>query len=214
MYLAVGVAMGIYVLVSLGVFGTLTPQEIQQHGDTALAYAAKPALGQAGFAMMALAALLATSSSVNANLYAAGGITASLAKEGLFPAVFGRRGPRGASVGLLLSGGLVLVLANAFDLTAIASIGSAVALIIFMLVSLAAMRLRRETGTRAAIVITAMVMTVVVLVLFAVDTLRNEPWTFAWMVVVALLAVVLDRISTHARDRGAALGTPSTSVTS
>jgi amino acid transporter len=81
MYLAIGVALGIYVLVSVGVFGTLTPQQIEQYGDTALAYAAKPALGQAGFAMMALAALLATSSSVNANLYAAGGITGSLAKE-------------------------------------------------------------------------------------------------------------------------------------
>jgi peptidoglycan/LPS O-acetylase OafA/YrhL len=96
----------------------------------------------------------------------------------------------------------VLVLANGFDLTAIASIGSAVGLMIFLLVSAAAMRLRRETRTRAALVVAAMALTVLVLVLFAIDTLRNAPGTFAWIVVIGLLAVVLDRLWTHRRDRG------------
>ena len=45
----------------------------------------KPALGDAGFTMMAIAALLATSSSVNATLYASGGLTAMLAQVGQFP---------------------------------------------------------------------------------------------------------------------------------
>src|SRR5215213_3170598 len=90
MYLGIGTAAAIYVLVSLGTFGALTPEEVERYGDTALAHAAKPALGQAGFTMMAIAALLATSSSVNANVFAAGNITAMLAKERQFPPMFGR----------------------------------------------------------------------------------------------------------------------------
>ena len=63
----------LYVLISLGVFGTLTVDEVIGYGETAIAEAARPALGDAGFVIMAIAALLATASSVNAVLYASGG---------------------------------------------------------------------------------------------------------------------------------------------
>ena len=75
MYLALGVTTVLYVLISFGVFGTLTVTEVIGYGETAIAEAARPTLGDAGFTMMAIAALLATSSSVNATLYAAGGLT-------------------------------------------------------------------------------------------------------------------------------------------
>jgi amino acid transporter len=90
MYLALGITTALYVLVSLGVFGTLTVQDVIDNGETALAVAARPALGEAGFAIMAVAALLATSSSVNANIYAAANSTAKLAETGQFPPVFGQ----------------------------------------------------------------------------------------------------------------------------
>ena len=61
------------------------------YGETAIAEAARPTLGDAGFTMMAIAALLATSSSVNATLYASGGLTKMLAGAGQFPPFFGPR---------------------------------------------------------------------------------------------------------------------------
>ena len=73
MYTALGIAAGLYILISLGVFGTLTVDEVVDYGETAIAEAARPALGDAGFVMMAIAALLATTSSVNATLYASEG---------------------------------------------------------------------------------------------------------------------------------------------
>ena len=54
----------LYVLISFGVFGTLTVEEAIGYGETAIAEAARPTLGDAGFTMMAIAALLATASSV------------------------------------------------------------------------------------------------------------------------------------------------------
>ena len=90
MYLALGVTTVLYVLISFGVFGTLTVTEVIGYGETAIAEAARPTLGDAGFTMMAIAALLATSSSVNATLYASGGLTGMLAGAGQFPPIFGR----------------------------------------------------------------------------------------------------------------------------
>jgi amino acid transporter len=43
MFIALGITTALYVLISLGVFGTLTVQEVVDNGETALALAAKPA---------------------------------------------------------------------------------------------------------------------------------------------------------------------------
>src|SRR5580765_119660 len=84
MYLALGVTSVTYVLIAIGVFGTLTVTEVVGFGETAIAEAARPTLGDAGFTIMAIAALLATASSVNATLYASSGLTAMLAEVGQF----------------------------------------------------------------------------------------------------------------------------------
>ncbi len=179
----------------------MTVDEVIANGDTALAEAARPALGQAGYAMMAVAALLATSSSVNANIYAATGSTATLAESGMFPPVFGSRAFVGGTRGLTISVALVLFLAAFVDLTAIASLGSVVALAIFLVVSLAAYKLRAETGSRASVLIAAIVLTLVVVVVFVVETLRTEPETFAAMVGILLLAALLDLVWSRLRAR-------------
>ncbi len=192
MYVALGVTTLTYVLIALGVFGTLTVAEATGYGETAIAEAARPALGDAGFTIMAVAALLATASSVNATLYASGGLTGMLAEVGQFPPFFGRGSRLGAHAGLLITAALVLVVSNLVDLSAIASVGSACSLVIFLLVGIAAYRLRSDTGSRAAIVLLGIATTAIVLVFFAVDTVRNAPETFIAIVAIALLAVVLD----------------------
>ena len=204
MYVALGVTTSLYILISLGVFGTLTVQEVVDNGETALALAAKPALGDAGFAMMAVAALLATSSSVNANIYAAAGSTAKLAESGMFPPVFGARARVGGTRGLVISVVLILLLADLVDLSAIASLGSAVALAIFLVTSLAAYRLKDETGSRALVLVAGIVLTSLVLLVFGVQTLRTAPQTFVAIIAILLLAVALDLAWSRRRRRRAA----------
>jgi amino acid transporter len=200
MLIALGITTLVYVLISLGVFGTLSVEEVTGYGETAIAEAARPTLGDAGFAMMAIAALLATASSVIATLYASGGLTGMLASIGQFPPVFGRESPLGAHGGVIITSALVLLVANLIDLSAIASVGSACSLVIFLLVGVAGYRRRADTGARGAIVLTAIAVTAIVLAFFAVDTLRNEPETFAAILAIALLAVVLDLVWKRARD--------------
>jgi len=189
---ALGVTSLVYVLIALGVFGTLTVAEVITYGETAIAEAARPALGEAGFTVMAVAALLSTAGATNATLYASANLTGMLARERLFPSFFGPGSRLGDRAGLLITAGAVLVVANLVDLSAIASVGSAVALTIFLLVGVAGYRRRAETGSRASIVVLAIAITAVVLGFFAVDTWRTAPQTFAAIVLILVFSAVLD----------------------
>ena len=60
-----------------------------------------------------------------------------------------------ASAGLLIQAAACLVLALVFKLDAIASIGSAVALVIFTLITAAHLRIRAETGASLPILISS-----------------------------------------------------------
>jgi amino acid transporter len=192
MYQALGITSVVYVLISIGVFGTLTVAQVIQYGERAIAEAARPSLGDAGYTVMAIAAVLSTAGATNATFYASGNLTGMLAEEGLFPAFFGKGSRLGRHAGLLITGGLVLVIANLADLSAIASVGSAVALMVFLLVGLSGYRLRRETGSSAGLGLVAIAVTGVVLASFAVDTWRTAPETFLAIVGILILAVVLD----------------------
>jgi amino acid transporter len=190
--LALGLTTATYVLISIGVFGTLTVDQAIGYGETAIAEAARPSLGDAGFTLMAVAALIATAGATNGTLFGSAGLTASLAELGQFPPLLGPRSRLGKHGGLLVTGALSLVLANFVDLSAIASVGSACSLLVFLLLGIAGYRLRSETGARVSIVLLGMAVTVVVLGFFAVDTLRNAPETFGAILGMMLLAVALD----------------------
>ena len=194
MYGALGVTSLVYVLIALGVFGALTVAEVIKYGETAIAEAARPALGDAGFTVMAIVALLSTAGATNATLYASGNLTGMLAEEGLFPAWFGGKSRLGAHGGLLITTGIVLVVANLVDLSAIASVGSAVALMVFLLVALAGWRRRADTTSEPALILAAIALVAIVLGFFAVDTYRHAPATFVAVVALGVLAIVLDAL--------------------
>jgi amino acid transporter len=189
----------VYVLVAVSVFGTLTVAEVVAYGPTAIAEAGRPALGDAGFTMIAIAAMVGMAGSVVATLYASAGLTRMLSDVGQFPPFFGPGSRLGAKSGVLISAGIVLVVSNTVDLSAIASVGSACSLMIFVLVGVAGYRLRSTTGASAAIILVGIAATLVVLAFFVVDTFRNAPQTFTAIVVIAALAVGLDVVWKRAR---------------
>ena len=143
-YLALGIATVVYVAVALGVFGTLTVDEVIASGGTALAVAAEPVLGSAGYWLMTVTALFATAGATNSGLYPAAGLAEQMATVGQFPPAMGRRVGGRAPVGILVTAAAAIVLALFFDLNAIASIGSAVALVVFTLVTFGHLRIRRR----------------------------------------------------------------------
>ncbi len=140
---------------------------------------------------------------MNANIYGAVGSTQALADAGSFPPVFARPGRVGSTKGLTISVVVVLLLANLVDLSAIASLGSVVALTIFLVVAVAGLRLREETSSRTSVIWSAILATSVVLIAFSIQTLREEPQTFVAMVGVLALAAALEYLWSWIRERRA-----------
>ena len=199
-YLALGVATVIYVAVALGVFGTLTVDEAVSSGGTALAVAAEPVLGRAGYWLMSVTALFSTAGATNAGLYPAAGLCQEMASIGQFPPVLGRRLGGRAPAGLLITAAVAIILAVGFDLSSIASIGSAIALLVFTLVTAAHFRVRAETGASTLVLGVAITSTVVVLLTFAFTTLAEEPATAAALTLIVLVSVALDLGWKRTRD--------------
>ena len=200
-YLALGIATVIYVAVSLGVFGTLTVDEVIDSGGTALAVAAEPVLGRAGYWLMTVTALFATAGATNAGLYPAAGLCEEMAAKGQFPPALGRTWRGRAPVGLLLTAAIAIVLAAGFDLTAIASIGSAIALCVFAMIATAHLRVRDETGASAWLLVLAVLSTVIVLATFALTTLVEEPATAIALLAILALSIAADAMWKRTRDR-------------
>jgi amino acid transporter len=205
-YLALGIATIIYVAVALGVFGTLTVDKVVSSGATALAVAAEPVLGRAGYWLMSVTALFSTAGATNAGLYPAAGLSEQMASIGQFPPVLGRRFGGRAPAGLLVTAAVAIVLAAGFDLSSIASLGSAIALLVFTLVTAAHFRVRGETGASTLVLGVAITSTIVVLLTFAFTTLVNEPATAAALAVILLLSVALDVGWKRTRDGRTPLG--------
>jgi len=192
-YLALLIATVVYVAVAIGVFGTLTVDEVISSGGTALAVAAEPVLGTAGYWLMSVTALVATAGATNSGLFPAAGLGEQMASAGQFPPIMARRVGGRAPMGILVTVVVAIVLAVFFDLTAIASLGSAVALVVFTVVTWGHLRIRSETGAQRWVLIVAEVTTLVVLAAFAATTLVDEPATAVAFVAILVLSVALDR---------------------
>ena len=193
MTIAIGLATIVYVAVSLGVFGTLTVDEVIAAGPTAIAEAAKPVLGDAGYWLITVTALFATSGATNAGLYPAMGLSDHLVSTGQFPAFMaGRTG--GVHNGLLIVAVGVIALVAFFSLNAIASIGSAVALMIFALVTAGHLRIRSATGARLSILVLALGTTLIALVTFVVTTLIQEPASVVTLIAILVISTIFDRL--------------------
>ena len=138
----------IYIVVAVAALGNLTPAQIQQDQEYVLAVAARPTLGQAGFVLIGIAALLSTASAINATLFGAARLAMVMARERALPQVFAlqQRTRSVPYVALLALTGLSLIFALAAPLSAISGLASATFLLIFAAVNFSALRLAGHIG--------------------------------------------------------------------
>ena len=147
-YASVAFVVVLYVAVSLVTVGNLSQAKIAGAQDYALAAAARPFLGQTGFVLIAIAALLSTASAINATLYGSGRLSYVIARDGELPKELERKVWDRTLEGLFITSGLTLVVANVLDLTSISTTGSAGFLLIFAAVNAANVHLARQTHSR------------------------------------------------------------------
>ncbi|MCB9914462.1 MAG: amino acid permease [Planctomycetes bacterium] len=165
----------LYVLVAIVTVGSVSEATIAAAKDYALAEAARPALGHVGFVLVAVSALLATLSAINATLYGNARLGFGLAKDGELPALLERGGVKRPLAGVAVSAGLSLLLVNLVELEAIAILGSAGFLLVFTAVNAAAFRLSAECGARRWVTGTATLASLAALVALTVHTALESP---------------------------------------
>ncbi len=174
MMIAIGLVMVLYVAVTFAVFGNLTLPDIIKAQDYALAQAAKPAFGHLGFTIMAIAALISTASSINANLYAVTNVTYQMAKNGELPEIY-KRNVWHSSEGLIVSTIILIVFVLFFELNEIAAIGSISILFVHALVHIGHLFKIKESGASKSLVVLAILSIIIAIVLALNYTHQHIP---------------------------------------
>ncbi len=174
MFISIGFVMVLYVAVTFAVFGNLSLTEITKAQDYALAEAAKPAFGQIGFTIMAVAALISTASSINANLYAVTNVTYQMAKNGELPEAY-ERNVWHSSEGLIISTLFLILFILFFELDEIAAIGSISILFVHALVHIGHLFKIKKTGASKGLVVLAILTISIAIVLAFSYTSKHIP---------------------------------------
>ena len=193
-FTAVGFVIALYVLVSLVTVGNLPVDKIVAAKDYALAEAARPFLGQAGFTLIAIAAMLSTASAINATLYGAARLSYCIARDGELPAMLERKVWGQPLEGLLITAGLTLFVANAFDLNSVSTLGSAGFLLIFAAVNTANALHAAHTKSRAWISAAASIACLAALGALVWQTAQTGPKRLWVMAAMIALAVIIEGI--------------------
>ena len=165
----------LYILIAMISIGTVPEAQLLEAKDYALAIAAKPALGSVGFTIVAVAALLATFSAINATIYGNARLGYIIAIEGELPKFLAKEKRDIPFMGVVVTLGLSLALANSINLNSIAIIGSASFLLIFFIVNLSAYRLREKIGAKIGIVLLSMFATAMALIILLYHTYSSNP---------------------------------------
>lgn len=139
----------LYVLIAIITVGAVPESQLMHAKDYALALAAKPALGQLGFTLVAIAALLATFSAINATIYGNARLGYIIAKDGNLPQFLEKEKRNQPVMAIVVTSALSLLLANTISLNEIAIIGSASFLLIFLMVNLSALKLHQQVKGNA-----------------------------------------------------------------
>jgi len=182
----------IYVLIVMVVVGHLSFTAVAKVSDYALSAAAQDFAGRTGYIAIAIAALMATGSAINATFYSTGRLTYIIAKCGQLPKEL-ERSVRGQHFeGTLITAALALLVANFVPLEAIATMGSAGFLLLFMAVNIANVKLAHETGSRAWISVLAALSTAIALIVLCVQVdenpaTRNHLWILLGMILLSFV---------------------------
>ena len=179
-YGAIAITSAIYILLAVVAIGNLPIAALVKAEEYALAEAARPVLGEAGVIMVAIAALLATSSAINATVFGSSRMMAEMAHEGRMPAWLSARNrdnaPWLAVIALIALGGIFTLLGG---LEIIAAFSSLTFLLVSIGVSAANWKLREETRSRAWIIAAGVGLMTTTVALLLIHLASDKPLILA-----------------------------------
>jgi amino acid transporter len=145
------IAIVIYALAFIVGLGHLSYPELVDAKNFAISAAAGNFLGPLGFAIMAVGAVLASASAINADYFGVSKLPPNLATIQELPSAFHRSLYGQSMFSLLVVGILALIAVNFASIDAMSSATSGGFLLVYAAVNLAAVRLAPQTGTNPVI---------------------------------------------------------------
>ncbi|MEZ4917089.1 MAG: APC family permease [Chitinophagales bacterium] len=163
----------LYIIIAIVTVGSLPFNEIAKAEDYVLAEAAKPMLGQIGFSIITVAALISTFSAINASIYGGSRVNYEIAQDDELPkhylSLFWNQ-----PIGLLITSVATLFLVNILNLESISLTGSIGFILIFGIVNFVGFKLHKEVNGNKYI-----------------------PLFGFWLSIIALLILIYQQIDTN-----------------
>ncbi|MFB6182301.1 MAG: APC family permease [Candidatus Magasanikbacteria bacterium] len=179
-YIAVAIAILIYVSVSFMATLQLSPEQLIQHKETALAAAVSniPFLGGIGFILVILSAIKSTSSGINATLFGTSRLTHKITTEKELPRLFSFRNKKGIpTYSVLLMAGATALFTAFGSLEQITEFGSVAFLIADSAANYANLKLYKKTNSNKWIPLVALIATLGALPIVGYHLYQQAPHT-------------------------------------
>ncbi|MBU2919790.1 APC family permease [Winogradskyella psychrotolerans] len=154
----------LYIIIAIVTVGSLPFDTIATAEDYVLAEAAKPMLGQIGFTIITIAALISTFSAINASLYGGSRVNFEIAEDDELPHHFTSK-LWNQPIGLLVTAIATLILVNILDLESISTAGSVGFILIFGIVNFVGFKTSKDTSSHKIIPIVGCTLCVLALVI-------------------------------------------------
>lgn len=152
----------LYIVIAVITVGSLPFKEIATAKDYVLAEAAKPMIGEIGFTIITIAALISTFSAINASLYGGSRVSYEIAEDDELPHQLTFK-LWNHPVGLMITTVITLILVNTINLESISAAGSVGFILIFTIVNYIGISLSKEINSIKIIPLTGLVLGLVAL---------------------------------------------------
>ena len=183
-YIAIIFVVLLYIIIAVVTVGSLPFDQIKTAEDYVLAEAARPMLGQTGFTIITIAAMISTFSAINASIYGGSRVSYEIAEEDELPHQFTYQ-LWNQPIGLLVTAGLTLLLTNTLELESISTAGSVGFLLVFAMVNYVGFKLSKHTESRKGIPLTGFI-----LCLIAMVVLLQQQFESNKMGVIVALSII------------------------
>ncbi len=191
-YGSVATALVFYVLIIVVVLGHMSFSAVADSSNYTLSAAAELFMGRSGFVLLAIGAILATASAINAGLFGAAKLPLMLARVNEAPPIYLREYRGRHPAGLVVISILVLLIVNFLDLHSLSAAASTGFIVIFLTVNLANARLARVTGGSRRVSLIAAAVCFVALAVMIAQTAwtpanRKDLWFIGGLMVLPLI---------------------------
>jgi amino acid transporter len=189
-YIAIFLAILIYVVIALGAILAIPFAEIIQNKEYALASGTSQIIGGWGTALVIAGALLATSSAIGGTIFGASRQMAVIAQDGYFPKLLAKRSRTIPVFSIIAMAVLAFALVLAGSLELILEFGSVTFLLVSLLMAYANFKIRDKTDSSLLTTVIAMLGLLMGTLIIFYYELVNQPYQVVFIATIYLLLTI------------------------